>query len=959
LIGGEFSEFNGVPCNNIARLNSDGTVDPSFNSGTGVFGTVLSCVEQSDGKLIVSGAFSDYNGTPTNGIIRLNTDGTIDPSYNVGTGFDGYVYATVLLPNSKLLAVGQFTNYSGSNCNGIVRLNVDGTIDNTFSSGSGIGNVGFPSVYSLTVQADNKLLIGGDFTSYNGTSRNGVARLNANGSLDNTFNPLVVNDDNSPIQVYSLNYQPDGNVIIGGNYNVLNGTPLNYFGRLTSTGILDTTFNYALGACGLEFSMVSTTAIQTNDKIIIGGYFKKYNGVARNSIARLNVDGTLDLSFNPGTGFDNIVSTCVLQNDQKILVGGLFSTFNGSSRNCITRLNANGSIDMTFNVGTGFSGSSTNMVNDILVQPNGKIIIVGEFTFYNGVSSNNIVRLNANGTIDNTFNQGTGFDNPVSSIAIQADGKILIGGNFSSYNGTACNKVIRLNSNGTIDPTFNVNGIQSLGINRIIIQQDQKIILGGNNITINGTDVFNLCRINEDGSFDNSFNIIIGNYSTINDLLLLQNGKIIVATNDLVCFNNDGSYDSNFANFYFQGPHYSLSQISDGRFILGGDFSANTNMPYNGVLRLLNCNLNWNVETACDTFTWPLNGQTYTATGIYQDTLSNGVGCDSIYTLNLTINYSNVYTQTETACDSFLWTVNGQTYSLSGIYQDTLTNISGCDSVLVLDLTIIPTLPLTIANTFSLPSDANSCIGELAVSVSGNADFELNVDYGAQIMNTSAYSLINNLCPGIHDLLVTDNCGDSLTSQFVIPIDSNYIFNNPFIDSIAVDSLGSTITNCDIYYNQIDSAYIDSIWASGNTVNVIWNIVDANGSNFDTTSYVLNNGNGVYWLQLSIFCPTKAIGDYFTVSEAIYFNNGAISLADLAESEIRFLLYPNPTNDKVTLFFDSNNARVKLYDALGKIILQSDIKSGSEISLKNLQTGIYMFVLSTEKGIITEKIIKE
>jgi hypothetical protein len=135
--------------------------------------------------------------------------------------------------------------------------------------------------------------------------------------------------------------------------------------------------------------------------------------------------------------------------------------------------------------------------------------------------------------------------------------------------------------------------------------------------------------------------------------------------------------------------------------------------------------------------------------------------------------------------------------------------------------------------------------------------------------------------------------------------------------------------------------------------------VDANGSNFDTTSYVLNNGNGVYWLQLSIFCPTKAIGDYYAVSEAIYFNNGAISLADLAESEIRYLLYPNPTNDKVTLFFDGNNAHVKLVDALGKIILQSDIQSGTEVSLKNLQTGIYMFVLSTEKGIITEKIIKE
>lgn len=266
LIGGSFSEFNGVPCNNIARLNPDGTVDSSFNSGTGVFGSVFSSQEQIDGKLLVFGAFTNYNGTPTNGIIRLNPDGSIDPSYNVGSGFDGYVYSTVLLPNSKLLAAGQFNHYSGSSCNGIVRLNADGTIDNTFSSGSGIGNVGFPSVYSLSVQADNKLLIGGDFTSYNGTSRNGVARLNANGSLDNTFNPSVVNDDNTPVQVYTLNYQTDGNVIIGGKFDALNNSPLYHFGRFTSNGVLDTTFNFPYGMCGKEFCFATTSQIQTDNK---------------------------------------------------------------------------------------------------------------------------------------------------------------------------------------------------------------------------------------------------------------------------------------------------------------------------------------------------------------------------------------------------------------------------------------------------------------------------------------------------------------------------------------------------------------------------------------------------------------------------------------------------------------------------------------------------------------------
>jgi hypothetical protein len=197
-----------------------------------------------------------------------------------------------------------------------------------------------------------------------------------------------------------------------------------------------------------------------------------------------------------------------------------------------------------------------------------------------------------------------------------------------------------------------------------------------------------------------------------------------------------------------------------------------------------------------------------------------------------------------------------------------------------------------------------------------------------------------------------------LTTQNVIPIDSNYVFNNPFIDSIALDSLGSTITNCDIYYNQIDTAYIDSIWATGNTVNVIWNIVDANGSNLDTSSYVLNNGNGVYWLQLSVFCPTKALGDYFTVTKAIYFNNGTISMADLAENTFQFDLYPNPTNNEVTLTFDSNEAQVVIYDTQGKHIQTKSIHSGEQVSLKEVETGVYFFEVITEKGSAVKRVVK-
>ena len=348
--------------------------------------------------------------------------------------------------------------------------------------------------------------------------------------------------------------------------------------------------------------------------------------------------------------------------------------------------------------------------------------------------------------------------------------------------------------------------------------------------------------------------------------------------------------------------------------------------------------------TACNNYLCPINNVNYTTSGTYSIFDQTNSMCDSLYTLNLTITTQpSTATDVQIACDSLVWGVNGQTYSVSGQYIDTIQNALGCDSIITLELTIIPSLPLTIENAFVMPSDANTCVGEMAVTVSGNADFELNIDNGFQQVSSNGYSLVTDLCAGIHDLKVTDNCGDTLSVSFVIPVDSNYVFTNPFMDSLAQDSLGVTLSNCDIYYGGIDTAYIDSIWANGNTVNVIWNIVDSNGSNFDTTSYVLNNGTGVYWLQLSVFCPNKSLGEYFTVTEAIYFNNGDIETANLAEKEeLLFKLHPNPTSDYLILSWNGNyEASVEIIDVTGALIRSYEVSSGESICVADLSNSMY------------------
>ena len=139
--------------------------------------------------------------------------------------------------------------------------------------------------------------------------------------------------------------------------------------------------------------------------------------------------GDVAQNFGSSLGFDNYIRSVVQQPDGKILVGGGFTTYNGATENRIIRLNSNGTKDTSFNTGTGFN----DYVFSIALQPDGKILVGGGFTTYNGAAENRVVRLNPDGTKDNSFNTGTGFNSSVQSIALQPDGKILIGGSFITY----------------------------------------------------------------------------------------------------------------------------------------------------------------------------------------------------------------------------------------------------------------------------------------------------------------------------------------------------------------------------------------------------------------------------------------------------------------------------------------------------------------------------------------------
>ena len=309
-----------------------------------------------------------------------------------------------------------------------------GAKDSSFDTGLPVGFTDRPTtpgvsnpVNTLALQSDGKILIGGDFSNYQGTTANRIIRLNSDGSIDGSFN-------------------------IGNGFNAA--------GFVSASGVS---------------GQVNTLTVQSDGKIIVGGFFTSYNGTAANHIIRLNSDGSIDGSFNIGTGFNNVVQTLDIQSDGKIIVGGIFTIYNEVSANRIVRLNSNGGIDSSFNIGTGFN----TIPSTLALQSDGKIILGGLFTGYNGVSASRIIRLNSDGSVDSSFNIGTGFSNNVRTLALQSDGKIIVGGIFTSYNGVSANRIIRLNSDGSIDSSFNIGVGFNTTVDTLTLQSDGKIIVGG------------------------------------------------------------------------------------------------------------------------------------------------------------------------------------------------------------------------------------------------------------------------------------------------------------------------------------------------------------------------------------------------------------------------------------------------------------------------------------------------
>lgn len=581
IMGGSFQTFDGVPRMRIVRMLPDGALDPSFDPGTGADGTVLACAIQSDGRILIAGEFTRYNGAEANHIARLLPDGQLDPSFQIGSGFDQVVKGLVLQSDGRILACGSFSTYNGASHESVIRLEADGTRDATFDAGNMNG-----SVEAVASGPDDTIYITGGVTVVEGITSRNVFRLFADGAVDTDFN-TGLGSDAAPT---GLLLMPNGKLMVLGWFERFGSYARTSTVLLNTDGTVDPTFGDATGING----RVNAVAIQPDQRVLVGGQFAGSYGDLSLVVARLMENGDPDPSFSMSVLVpDMVVYTIIPRADGRTVVGGYFG--NGD---LLKMLDANGVVDPDFDVAFQ-GGTSLFAATD---QPDGKLLIAGSFTTINTVSRRGLARLNADWTLDTSFDPGTGINgfNSIRDLALQPDGRIVIVGNFTDYDGNAADGIARINADGSFDPSFLPGVVGSGSLQRVAVQADGTLLVCASaSTTYNGVSVGYLFRLNSDGTLDDGWQDGTGPDGVVQDLAVEASGHVVIV-GDFTAVNNtprvriarlqpDGQLDLAFqpgagSNAILQ----AVTLAPSGNLLIAGELTAYDGVGRNRIARIVN-----------------------------------------------------------------------------------------------------------------------------------------------------------------------------------------------------------------------------------------------------------------------------------------------------------------------------------------------------------------------------------
>ena len=560
LLFGDFLSVGGIYRRGLARLNIDGSVDSSFTPEWD-FWPVSHVAIQTNGKILVSATRTVTPGVGAMKFARLNENGSNDSTFVPVQ--DDLSVSIAVQRDGKILIGGSFTTLGGASHEYIARLEADGAVDSTFTARAN------GDVSRVFVQADGKILVAGAFTSLGDQPRNGLGRLNEDGSVDLTFHPEI-----SPGPTYGFLQQKDGKILVWGYFTSLGGQPRSHVGRLHPDGSIDASFNPVLN------DRVSVLALQPDGKILLSGQFYMLNGQYRR-FARVNWDGTVDATFK----LQNAGSTATaifVQADGSIVVGGRFYSFGGETRNNLARLHPDGSTDKTLAVMNGIS------VTTLAQDADGNVVIGG----YDGLR-----RFSLNGTHDAAFISGPAR---VSSLAVQADGKTVVGGRLSDdAPWDRQTNVWRLNTNGIPEPGFHAGTHPGGYVYCLALQPDGKILVGGTFYELNRQPRNSFGRLHSDGSLDTNFNPVLdGNIGSVRAMLVQEDGRIVIGGGSVARYFADGTRDNAF-NASFGGAVSTLALQADGKILVGGAFGTATS-------RLIRLNVDGTMDSSFGGFIDPL-----------------------------------------------------------------------------------------------------------------------------------------------------------------------------------------------------------------------------------------------------------------------------------------------------------------------------------------------------------------
>ncbi|MDQ2792807.1 MAG: delta-60 repeat domain-containing protein, partial [Bacteroidota bacterium] len=550
IVSGDFQTMNGQPVGQVARLNADGSPDLVFRAqtGSGPDGLISALAVQADGKIVLGAQYNltHYNGVPVKNPVRLNADGSLDASFGPGgaggTGWTGPIRSVAVQPDGKILVAGSlYAQFNGQPTHGLIRLLPSGALDTSFNIGTGFdGTFGDRTIFELAVQPDGKIVAAGSFTTVSGYSQAGIARLNANGSLDTTFaSPL-----DPQAVVLALALQPDGKLLVGG-AQLGTFTSAQVLRRLLPNGTTDATFQG-----GPDNGVIIDLNLRADGSILVAGFFGSYNGVGRSGLARVSATGTLDAAFAATTGgYNTVLEVAELSNGQ-YLIGGYFDQVGGQNTGGLARLTAAGQPDASYNQSLGYLPSVA-----VTPQTNGQLLLSLPLARFNGqlVGSSDyrtLHRVNADGTYNAPVALPAATPRPNGGSYLvntfpQADGTV-----YATYQNSDSTAVVRhILAGGTFDPAFAATvfqgstGLGLLGVYDITVQPGGGLLVFGSFTKVDGQPRKFVARLLANGTLDPQFappanavwqvpTVGVGNTAGFRYAVGLANGQTLVLWND-------------------------------------------------------------------------------------------------------------------------------------------------------------------------------------------------------------------------------------------------------------------------------------------------------------------------------------------------------------------------------------------------------------------------------------------